>query len=220
MMKKVLSVLLVCTVFALAGCGSSSSSGKSSSDNSVTTKKSEITVEQKKQASSETIRILNNMPKKTDEVEKMSWFTPWGTGSYPAEDAVYWYAGRKGNDVWLRAKIVNFTSSMGWVFWDKVIFSTTDKNWEYEIKDNFAGQTGGGKHTQVVMGGKYETLDVPLKDLYEGYKLLITGKNPIIRLKGKEGKYDYRLTGDDLEHIKTGIYLYDQLKVTNGKIVE
>lgn len=213
-MKKLLTLLLTALllIFSVAGCGSDSSSSSSSS-------KTQITEEQKKQASAEVMRILSSMVQKTDEVEKLTWYMPY-SGNIPAQDAVYWYAGKKGDQVWMRAAIINFTSDINWVFWDKVIFSTTEKNWEYKIDDCFAGQSGGGKHTEVVFGGKYETLDVSFDELEQGYRLLITGTNPIIRLKGRDSHYDYRLTETDLNHLKTGIYVYDQLKVADFKIIK
>lgn len=176
--------------------------------------------ERKKVASKEILQILGNMPQITDEVNNTVWYQPWGKGSIPAQNAIYWYAGCKNNYVWMRAKIVNFSSGVNWVFWEKVIFHTSDGNWEYQIKNVFAGQSGGGKHTQVVMGGKYETLDVPYGDLKLGYEKLITGTNPIIRLAGKEYNFDYKLTSEDINHLKTGVRLAELLQITDGEIVK
>lgn len=81
-------------------------------------------------------------------------------------------------------RIVNFTSGIEWIFWDKVIFSTNEKNWEYDI-GSLGGLSGGGKHTEIVTGGKYETLSVPIKKIAPGLEVLIKGTNPIIRLQGK-----------------------------------
>lgn len=182
--------------------------------------KQKLEYEQKKQASAEILKILNDMPANTDPVEKQTWYQPWGKGEYPAESAVYWYAGKKENHVWLRTKIVQFSSGINWVFWDKLIFSTDNKNWEYKIPNVFAGQSGGGKHTQVVYGGKYETLDLSFDKLRPGYEILVNGENPIIRLSGKEYYHDYKLDQEDLDHLKTGLYLYDQLKIVNNELVK
>ncbi len=216
-MKRFLVIVSSIIMFLLVvGCGSDK-------NNSATTsmpKKQEITMEQKKQATGEILRILGAMPQNKDEVEKKIWYQPWGNKAYPAKNAIYWYAGNKDDHVWMRAFIVNFSTDMGWVFWDKIIFSTTEKNWEYKIKNVFAGQSGGGKSTDIVRGGKYETLDIPIAEVIQGYKLLINGNNPIIRLEGKERYYDYKLTKTDIEHLKTGIYLYEQLQVTDGLIIK
>ncbi len=216
MMKKLLIFLLTALMLIVSGCGSSDKSSSTTSTQSTTPK---ITMEQKKQASEEVMRILTAMPQETDEVEKLTWYKPY-EGQIQPHDAIQWYAGKKGDHVWMRAQIINFTSDVGWVFWDKLIFSTSERNWEYQIKDCFAGQTGGGKLTQVVYGGKYEMLDVPFDEIQEGYRLFVTGKNPILRLQGKEHYYDYRLTENDINHLQTGIYVYDQLKVCDNKIVQ
>jgi alanine-alpha-ketoisovalerate/valine-pyruvate aminotransferase len=213
-MKKILALFFVCLVILVSGCGEVTTTSKTANKPPIPT------MEDKKKASAEVLKIIGEMPYKTDEVEKMTWYTPWGKGSYGAQDAIYWYVGRKQDNVWMRALIVNFTKSMDWVFWDKVIFSTAEKNWEYKLKNVFAGQSGGGKHTQIVMGGKYETMDVPYEEVKTGYELLIKGTNPIIRLSGNEHHYDYKLTQEDINHLKTGVYLANELKIIGGNLVK
>ena len=172
----------------------------------------------KKAASQEILQILGALPMRKDEVEKTNWYQPWGDREYPAEDNVYWYAGNKNDQVWMRTLIVNFSSDIDWVFWDKLIFSTDQGRWEYNI-GSFAGQSGNGKHTQVVMGGKYETLDVPYYNLFRGYQLLVDGTNPIIRLQGKEYHVDIRISPAQMETIKQGVRLSYLLSKTEGKII-
>lgn len=173
---------------------------------------------EEQQTIAEIERILNNMPSKTDDVEKITWYQPWGSNGYPAKDAIYWYVGERNGEYWLRAFIVHFDDGINWVFWDKVIFSTSNTNWIYNIENCFAGQSGGGKDTQIVHGGKYETLDVRFSDLERGYKLLATDKNPIIRLQGRDRHHDYYLTSADINLLNTGIYLNEQLKKLNYRI--
>ena len=173
----------------------------------------------KEKAKAEVLKILNSMSSHTDQVEKVTWYTPWSGENYPAESAIYWYAAKKDNRVWLRAKIVHYSSGINWVFWDKAIFSTPEKNWTYQIKNVFAGQSGGGKSTQIVMGGKYETLDANFEELKPGYQLLANSKGPnVIRLEGKEYKFDYKPDNTDLSHIKTGLYLYEQLSLIGNTL--
>lgn len=171
-----------------------------------------------KQIVAEVERILNNIPSKTDDVEKITWYYPWGTNGHPARDAVYWYVGEKDGKFWLRAFLVHFDEGIEWVFWDKVIFSTSNANWTYNIRNCFAGQTGGGKDTKIVRGGKYERLDVNFSELEQGYRLLATGNNPIIRFQGEDRHHDYYLTSDDINLLNTGIYLNEQLKKLNYRI--
>lgn len=227
--KVVLGIAVIIAMMGLVGCSSDNNSStnkqsakieqKSKEEKEAETKKAE---EEKKvavkNANAEIIHILGDMPCETDKVEKQSWYMPWGTGAYPADSAPYWYAGKKDNRVWLRAKLVHFSSNTDWVFWDRIIFSTDKGKWEYKVKNAFAGQSGGGKDTQVVMGGKYETLDIPFEDIQSGFNQIVNGGSPIIRFQGNNRIYDYELDSKDLNHIKTGLYLYEQLKITNGKL--
>ena len=176
-------------------------------------------VDQKKEASQEILRILGNVPVKVDEVEKRNIYRPWGVGGVPPEDNVYWYAVNKDSNVSLRTLIFNFSTDTAWIFWDKLIFSTNQGRWEYPI-GSFVGQSGGGKKTEVFIGGKYERLDLPYEKLAPGYKLLLEGSNPIIRLQGPDSSFDMRLSAAQIEQIKTGYHLYELLEITDGKIVK
>jgi len=171
-----------------------------------------------KAASQEILQILGSLPTEIDNVEKITWYQPWGSGPFPAEDNIYWYAGSKDNEVRLRTLIVNFSSDSSWIFWDRVIFSTDQGRWEYDIR-SYKGEEKGGKKTEVVMGGKYETLDVPYYNLSKGYQLLIDGTNPIIRLEGKQYYSDIQITPAQMEKVKQGARLNYLLAETYGKIV-
>ena len=77
MMKKFLFALIMVLLLSfIAGCGSDNKSSTTSSTSSSSNSKKEITLEQKKQASAEIMRILNSMPQQTDEVEKLTWYKP------------------------------------------------------------------------------------------------------------------------------------------------
>lgn len=115
--------------------------------------------------------------------------------------------------------MVHFTGSgnINWVFWDKIIFSTNEQNWEYSI-GSFVGQSGGGKSIEIVWGGKYEFLDLPFSKLNKGFSMLTSGKNSIIRLQGKENQFDYRPTEKDLNNFKNALKFEADSQVINGKI--
>ncbi|SHK04684.1 zinc-ribbon domain-containing protein [Propionispora hippei] len=164
------------------------------------------------------IDMLGTFYKKTDEVEKTEWYTQW-QGSYPAETAVYWYVGLNSDDIInQRVKIVHFSSDIDWVFWDKIIFSTTEKKWDYDI-GSFAGQSGGGKSTQIVMGGKYETVDLPIKKVIQGVEIVTNGSNPIIRLQGKEHHYDIKLSSKDIDNLKNAIAFSKNAEIIGNRII-
>lgn len=151
--------------------------------------------------------ILNDIPSQKDNVQRVTWWRSWGSNGYPAKDAAYWYVGEKNGRYWVRAFLVDFDDSINWVFWDRVTFSTDEENWTYFIKNCFAGQNGGGKSTNIVRGGKYETLDVSLDEVEYGYLLLTKGHNPIIRFESNKSYHDYYLTADDINSLNTGLYL-------------
>jgi len=178
---------------------------------------SEQKEEQKKVANTEVIKVLGTFYKKIDEVQKSEWYTPY-SGNVPAKTAAYWYVGLNSGDyINQRVKLVHFSSGINWVFWDDVIFSTSEKNWKYEI-GSFAGQSGGGKSTEIVMGGKYEYLDVPFDKVSKGIEILVAGTNPIIRLEGKQYHYDIKLTEQDIQSLKTALEFEKNAKIIGGKI--
>jgi len=220
MMKKSPILWAVLLSIFLSGCGGDSTSTKQNTPEAQNASETQSTAtkdEQRKTANKEVIDELGTFVKKVDEVEKSEWYTPWHDG-YPAETAIYWYVGLTPQDyVNQRIKLVHFSSGTNWVFWDNVTFSTAEKNWKHEI-GSFAGQSGNGKSTQIVMGGKYETLDVPFEKLLEGIKLVTSGTNPIIRLSGKQYVHDIRLTDTDIQNLKRALIFYENSKIINGRI--
>lgn len=185
---------------------------------STTTSQSKEDKEAKAKAANEdAMKILGAVPQFQDQVEKSTSYLTWGAENYPADTNLYWYAIVKDKAVNERLKMVHFSSNMNWVFWDKLIFSTDQGKWEYTI-NSFAGQSGNGKSTQIVMGGKYETLDIPYDKLKPGIELLINGTNPIIRLQGKEYRYDFQVPAATIEQMKLANQLDNDLNVLGNKL--
>ena len=212
--KKVFLSTIVMLILFFVGVALTNKADDSNTSNNSTV----VTVEQKKEKSNELVSILSQVPQYEDKVEKSVIYKPWGE-QIPPQDAVYWYAISKDNFINERIKIVNFSDGIDWIFWDKIIFSTDQNRWDYEI-NSFVGQSGGGKSTQIVMGGKYEFLDVPFEKLAPGIKILIEGSNPIIRLKGDKYKFDYVVPDNQIEHLKAGYKVYEDLKATGGMIID
>ena len=210
-MKRFLAGVFVISVILLSGCGGA---GNSSNKNS---KSIAYSAEQKSIANAEILNILSTMRKTHDDVDKMDIYTSLASESYPPHDGLYWKLIVNKGYVFEYFTIVNFTSDIEWVFWDDVVFSTNEGNWTYHI-GSFAGQSGNGKRTQIVMGGKYEFLNVSIDKIAPGLEKLIKGTNPIIRLRGKEFVYDIKLTDNDMNIINTAMYTYEQLKITGNKI--
>lgn len=210
-MKRFLAGVFVISVILLSGCGGA---GNSSNKNS---KSVTYSTEQKFAANTEILNILPTMRKTHDDVDKMDIYTSLATESYPPQDGLYWKLIVNKGYVFEYFTIVNFTSGIEWVFGDDVVFSTNEGNWTYHI-GSFAGQSGNGKRTQIVMGGKYEFLNVSIDKIAPGLEKLIKGTNPIIRLRGKEFVYDIKLTDNDMNIINTAMYTYEQLKITGNKI--
>lgn len=210
-MKMFLAGMFVTSAILLSGCGGT---GNSSNKNS---KSVTYSAEQKSAANTEILNILPTMRKTHDDVDKMDIYTSLATESYPPQDGLYWKLIVNKGYVFEYFTIVNFTSGIKWVFGDDVVFSTNEGNWTYHI-GSFAGQSGNGKRTQIVMGGKYEFLNVSIDKIAPGLEKLIKGTNPIIRLRGKEFVYDIKLTDNDMNIINTAMYTYEQLKITGNKI--
>lgn len=214
-MKKFLYVILILgLIFSISSCGDDETKSNSAIQNDKITENTNS----KEQAILEIKRILNSVPQSKDEVEKTIWYKPWGNDNLPAKDGVYWYAIEKDGKINLYAMLVNYTNGIDWVFWDRVIFSTENENWKYDIKNCFAGQSGGGKGTKIVMGGKYEYLNARFDDLEKGFLLLVKSSKPIIRFQGERSHYDYYLTQEDINLFNTGLYLNEQLKKVDYKI--
>lgn len=212
-----LGIIVLCIIIG-AIFGGNGGKNSTTPATAVTQKETEKEKEQRiANANKAVIDMLGSFYKKTDEVEKSEWYLPYD-GSYPAKTAVYWYVGLSSDDrINQRVKIVHFSTGMDWVFWDKITFSTSEKNWNYDI-NSFAGQSGGGKSTQIVMGGKYETVDLPIKNIIQGLELLTNGSNPIIRLQGKEHNYDIKLSSKDIDNLKNAVAFSKNAETLGGKI--
>lgn len=171
---------------------------------------------QKEQAKQEINGILQDLYAETDEVEKQTWYKSI-QGVYPPETRLYWYAGVKDSDIWERAKMVHFSDRIEWVFWKKIIFSTNEGKWEYNVS-TLSGQDGE-KKIEIVRGGKYEYSDLEFDKIKPGIKVLISGTNPIIRLAGRQRYEDYHLSAEDIKNLKLGYRLSELLKKTDNKIM-
>lgn len=210
-------VALVAISIAFPAENTSSSSSSKSADKVTTSQTKEDKAAKADAANTDAMRILGGVPQFYDQVEKTTAYLTWGAKEYPADTNLYWYAIVKDKDVNERLKMVHFSTGFEWVFWDKLIFSTDQGKWEYTI-GSFAGQSGNGKSTQIVTGGKYETLDIPYDKLKPGIELLINGTNPIIRLQGKEYKYDFQVPSATIEQMKLANQLNNDLKVLDNKL--
>lgn len=226
-MRRSLSVLAVfVAVVFIFGCGSEKNSPRSNivteAQKVADAKEAEVQLakeaEKKKVANQSVIDSLEDFYKDIDEVEKREWYTPF-KGSIPAETNVYWYVGLKNNVINQRFEIVHFTTGIGWVFWNKLIFSTNEGNWEYDI-GGFAGQSGNGKSTEIVHGGKYEIFDTSFSTVSTGVELLTKGTNPILRLDGRDSHYDIRLSSGDIDDLKKAIAFYKNSKTIGGIIIK
>lgn len=214
---KILGIFLAATFVISLFIGKDVEKKGNNQSVATTTMTEQDKAKEKQVANRAVIDALGHFYRKIDEVEKTEWFTPY-EGNTPAETKIYWYVGlNQKNDINQRFKVVHFSDNIGWVFWDKLIFSTNEKNWTYDI-NTFAGQSGGGKSTQIVFGGKYEFFDTSLKNVIEGVRLLVNGGNPILRLKGEEHFYDIKLSQEDIKNLKNAIIFYENSQIIDEKI--
>nr|DAY51269.1 MAG TPA: hypothetical protein [Caudoviricetes sp.] len=214
-------LILLTTFIIFIACGMlAPDSGKTSTTGGNATQAAQTAQDKEKQkenAQADAMNILGSVPQENDQVKNQTIYRPWGNGPVPADTNLYWYAVVKNKSVTERIKLVHFTSDINRVFWDKLIFSTDQGKWEYKI-NAFAGQSGDGKHTEVVMGGKYETLDVPYDKLRPGIKLLTEGTNPIIRMKGAQHQADFQVPQATIDQMKAAQQLDQDLTILGGKL--
>lgn len=174
----------------------------------------------KKAASQEITNILGNVAQKYDEVDHKTEYTSWGNGNIPAKRAIYWQLSvsddKKISDVYIN--IVDFTTNTTWTFWSTMTFSNGNDKWSKKL-DTFAGQSGDGKNTQVVTGGKYEMWQGTASSIKNGLDILASGgDNPILRLSGNEYKTDMRLNPDDVDRVKTALHLLELREITGNTL--
>lgn len=105
-------------------------------------------------------------------------------------------------------------TSSDWIFWDKLTFSSSTGKFAYEMKETFAGQTGGGKGTKITDAGTFEYGIFTIDNIHQGLTILTTGTDPIIRFKG-ERIYDYELTEEDVTNLKNALALFDARNIDN-----
>ena len=103
------------------------------------------------------------------------------------------------------------------VYWHTIIFLTDEKKWEYQIP-HCDGSTGGGKEVSKNNTGMYEYYETQFNNLSPGYRLLVEGTNPIIRLKGVNKRKDIKVTEEMITALKTGLRLDELFIITRGKI--
>lgn len=211
-----LGIVVVVVVLGIVGAIFGNNNNKNS--NSSFSTKVEQNID-KKAISDEIIQILSEIPQEQDEVEHQINYKSWGTDKIPAQTALYWSVSLKDDNLSkIKIQVVHFTSDTEWVFWDNMIFSNGDNKWEKKL-NTFAGQSGDGKSTQIVMGGKYETWQGPLTDVREGIEVLTNGGGkPILRLSGKY-KDDVYPSAEDIQRMKTALRLQTLLEQINYKLV-
>jgi len=223
--KRIIGVACIVLFFAIGFAPNNEQSSSTDSSKTQTeqlaSQTKELSQQDKKAISDEVRKILSQIPQKTDEVEHTISYQTWGNDKIPAQTAVWWQVTQEQDGTILPVciNIVHFTKDTNWVFWDTMIFSNGGDKWTKKL-DAFAGQSGDGKHTEVVMGGKYEVWGGTLDKVREGMEILAKDGKPILRLKGREHKDDFYLTADDVQRIKTALHLQDLLKKLDYKLVD
>ena len=162
---------------------------------------------------------LDLVKKEQDKVGRTNFYKPFtGLGLYPS-----WQVTQTDNTVRMDAIIMdgakreNSKGPDALVYWHTIIFSTDEKKWEYQIP-NCDGNTGGGKEVSTNNKRIYEYYKTPFINLSGGYRLLVEGTNPTIRLKGVNKRKDIKVTKEMIEALKTGLRLDELFIITHGQI--
>lgn len=183
-----------------------------------TSTSSHLKPEEKEQIKATVMDILNHMSQHTDEVEKVTWYEPLDYQKYGSIDNIYWSVevDRNMNTKQFFTFVTFSDFTMQSVFWNKLTFSTNEKNWEYYIGSSVSGN---GKDTQIIHGaGRYELFDVQYDKVEEGIKLLVKGTNPIIRYSGMSYYQDYHVPPEVIQELKRAVTLHENLKKLNNSL--
>lgn len=216
------ALVVVLAGVMLAGCGDGKKPQGSSNQVSQTIQAAEDKPRADHTAAFAEINKLLDMEtvkKDKDKVERKIFYRPFtGFGLYPS-----WQVTQDGDTVRMEAVVMDGTpwdkakKKNNFVYWTTIIFSTDERKWEYNIP-NCNGTTGGGKETSSNDKGTYECLRTPFINLAPGYRLLVKGTNPNIRLKGANKRKDIKVTAEMIEALKVGLRLDELFSRTRGQI--
>lgn len=206
--------------FLLVGCGGSNPQQRSSKQGSTQTSQAKPQMDKKTAyAEINALLDLDLVKKEQDKVGRTNFYKPFtGLGLYPS-----WQVTQTDNTVRMDAIIMdgakreNSKGPDSLVYWHTIIFSTDEKKWEYQIP-NCDGNTGGGKKVSTNNKRIYEYYKTPFNELSGGYRLLVEGTNPTIRLKGVNKRKDIKVTKEMIEALKTGLRLDELFIITHGQI--
>ena len=206
----------------LVGCGGGNKPQGSSNQTSQTSQSAQSKPQTDKAATfAEINKILDleSVKKEKDHVERKTIYRPFTEfGVYPS-----WQVTQDGDTVKMDAVIMDGTpwdkskKNSNFIYWTTLIFSTDEKKWEYTIP-HCSGSTGGGKETSSNQQGTYEYFKTPFVTLVPGYRLLVEGTNPKIRLKGVNKRKDIKVSSEMIAALKNGLRLDELFQSTRGKI--
>ncbi len=198
--------------FLLVGCGGQSSSKQASQNKPQIDMKATY-------AEINALLDLDLVKKEQDKVGRTTFYKPFtGLGLYPS-----WQVTQTDDTVRMDAIIMdggkreNSKEPDALVYWHTIIFSTDETKWEYQIP-NCDGKTGGGKEVSANNKGIYEYYKTPFNNLSSGYRLLVEGTNPTIRLRGVNKRKEIKVTKEMIEALKAGLRLDELFMITRGKI--
>ena len=214
------TLFVVLLGFALVGCGGGhkkqSASNPAATANGASQSKPQA---DQKAALDEINKILDLDIVKKENADRTTIYRPIAEfGGYPS-----WQVIQNGNTARMDAVIMDGTKwekakkDDNYIYWYTVIFSTDEKKWEYNIP-NCNGSTGGGKETASNAKGTYELYKTAFGNLAPGYRLLVEGANPSIRLRGANKRKDIKVSKEMIAAMKAGLRLDELFISTRGKI--
>ena len=206
--------------FALVGCGGGNKK-QSPADPAATADQSSQGEPQadQKAALDEINKILDMELVKKENAGRTTIYRPFTElGGYPS-----WQVIQNGDTVRMDAVVMDGTKwekakkDDNYIYWYTIIFSTDEQKWEYNIP-NSNGSTGGGKETSSNAKGTYELYKTAFGNLAPGYRLLVEGTNPNIRLRGANKRKDIKVSKEMIAAMKAGLRLDELFISTRGKI--
>lgn len=213
-MRKIILASLFLTAFCVMGCSTPNTTTAISTSNK---QESAEDKDQVRTAQKNVADILKECKQSYDKIDDSRCFFSLLPDLVPTQDGqinccITWVAttdGEKCNlDLYIREE------STRWIFWDEFTFYSDIGRYKYKMNEKHDARFDG-KIEKVFNMYVSEGYVHSFKDFKDQIKILTDGQAPVIRLSGVKGIHDHYLSTEEIESLKTGLILYNELEKCN-----